>query len=133
MNKIYVAFDELMFREQLEHWWSIAHDIILTKGPDGLPKDLLSFPGLIYQLLALSLQSLPFPYDSRLDDLKFGPSQTFPELSREYSESGVNVAKIVESTGPSYIGVLHSMMRDLWLNNLGDALGSWNHSRDTIK
>jgi hypothetical protein len=133
MNKLYVAFDEFMLREQLERWWSISYDILLTKGPDGLPKDLLYIPALIYQLLALSLQSLPFPYDSRLDDLKFGPSQTFAALSREYSESGVDVAKIVESTGPSYIGVLHSSMRDLWLNNNGDALGSWNHSRETIK
>jgi hypothetical protein len=133
VNLLNSALDETMFREQLDHWWSDAYGIILEKGPGKLPEDLRSFPALIFQVLALALEFLPLSYDTRLDELKFTPSQTFLELSREYSDCGVAIAKLFARAKPTLIGVQHSFMRDWWLINMGDIMEAWNHSGETVR
>jgi hypothetical protein len=132
VNLINSALEETMFREQLDHWWSDAYGIILEKGPGDLPEDLRSFPALMFQVLAIALQSVPLSVTS-LDELKFAPSQTFLELSREYSECGVAMAKLFVRASPTLSGVQHSFMRDWWLVNMGDLIEAWNHSGETVR
>jgi hypothetical protein len=133
VNLLNSALDETMFREQLDHWWSDAYSTILEKGPGNLPEDLRSFPALLFQVLAVALQFIPLSYDSRLDELKFAPSQTFLELSREYSDCGVAMAKLFARARPTLSGVQHSFMRDWWLVNMGDLMEAWNHSGETVR
>jgi hypothetical protein len=132
VNLLNSALDETMFREQLDHWWSDAYSIILEKGPGKLPEDLRTFPALMFQVLAIALQFVPLS-DTSLDLLKFAPSQTFFELSREYSECGVAMAKLFARVRPTLSGVQHSFMRDWWLVNMGDLMEAWNHSGETVR
>src|ERR1700761_5279135 len=73
-NQINNAIDETFFREQSERWWGSAYEILLKSGPEQLPEDLLWFPALIFQVLAVALQFMPGLYDPQLDDIKFAPS-----------------------------------------------------------
>jgi hypothetical protein len=133
INPINNALAEPIFREQMGRWRSLAYEILLTQGPEKLPDDLRFFPVLIFQTLAVALQFLSIPYDERLEELKFGPSQSFADLSREYSECGVALYKSLGKARPTLIGVQHGFLRDVWLTNKGDILQAWNHSGQTIK
>jgi hypothetical protein len=133
VNDVNAALDEIIFREQLERWWKLAYDILLNDGPEKLPEDLRCFPALVFQVLALALLFLPLSYDTCLDELKFGQSQTFVQLSREYSECGEALSKLLGRLRRTLVGVQHSFMRDWWLANTGDILQAWNHSGQTVK
>jgi hypothetical protein len=132
VNPINSALDETMFREQLDYWWSDAYGMILDNGPGKLPEELRSFPALMFQVLAVALQFVP-PSNTSLDELKFAPSQTFLELSREYFECGVAMAKLFARARPTLSGVQHSFMRDWWLINMGDLMEAWNHSGESVR
>lgn len=132
-NPLNSALDETIFREQLERWWELAYDILLKQGPEKLPKDFQCFPALIFQVLAVTLQLLPVSYDPRLDELKFGPLQTFAELSREYTDCGVDLSNLLGRAKTTLVGVQQSYMRDYWLLNSGDLMQAWNHSGETVK
>jgi len=120
LNNLNAALDETIFREQLDHWWTLAHEVLLKQGPEKLPDDLRCFPALIFQVLALALQFLPLSLEPQVDELKFSPLQTFAELSREKSR-------------PTLVGVQQSFLRGCWLTNTGDVMQSWNHSGQTVK
>lgn len=133
VNDLNCALDGVIFREQLARWWNNAYDTLLQQGPEGLPSDLRNYPALMFQVLAISLQFLPTQYDVQLDELKFSPSQTFSELSREYSDCGVALYNALKDLKPTLVGVQQSFLRDLWLTNSGDLLQGWNHSGKTVK
>lgn len=125
-NPLNSALDETIFREQLEHWWSIAPDILLKQGPEKLPLELQCFPGLIFQVLAVISYLLP-EHSFELNDLKFGPSQTLAELSKEYTDCGVELAKLLPKAKITLVGVQQSFLRDIWLIHSGDLMQAWNH------
>jgi hypothetical protein len=107
---------------------------MLTKeGPNGLPKEIRCFPALIFQVLAITLQFISGPYEAEIDELRFGPSQTVVELSKEYSDCGVYLSNMVGNAKLTLIGVQHSSMRDWWLLNAGDLMNAWMHSRQTVR
>jgi hypothetical protein len=133
INDINVALSEVIFREQLARWWKIAYEILSREGPESLPADLQYFPALIFQVLAVALQFIPAKYDVQIDELKFSPSQTLGELSREYSDCGVALSSLLKEQRPSLVGVQQSFLRDVWLTNTGDLSQSWSHSGRTIK
>jgi hypothetical protein len=133
LNRFNAALDETIFRELLDRWWSLAHDTLLTQGPEKLPDELRLFPALAFQVLAVTLQFIPLTYDSKLDELKFGPSQTFTELSKEYTACGVALSSLFSKAKPTLVGVQQNFMRDWWLLTTGDLLQAWDHSHQTIK
>jgi hypothetical protein len=133
INNVNCPLEETFFREQLRRWWDLAYSILLERGPEELPEDLKFFPALLFQVLAISLQFLPRSYDSRLCELRFGPTQTFVDLSREYSSCGVATAQLLKRSKPTLVGVQQSFLRDSWLVNEGDILTAWEHSGKTVK
>jgi hypothetical protein len=133
VNPLNSPLDETVFREQLQKWWTIAHEILLQRGLDALPEEFKCFPALIFQALALSLQFLPTNHGLNLEGLKFGPFQTDAELSREYTDCGIAVSKIIGKARLTLTGVQYSFMRDWWYVNAGDLTRAWNLSGQTVK
>jgi hypothetical protein len=86
INDLNMPLDKTIFQEQLTRWWNLAYDKLLKYGHEKLPEDLQCFPALMFQVLAVALQFQTPSYDHRLDELKFGVSQTLTELSVEYSD-----------------------------------------------
>lgn len=133
VNTLTATLDETMFREQAELWWSSANDILLTQGHEGLPSDLSYFPALMFQVFALGLTSLPPEYDPQLDELKFAPSQTFSELSSEYSECGEALSQLLAGDPPTLATVQYSQLRSQYLINNGELMEAWTRSGQTVK
>jgi hypothetical protein len=133
VNPIHSTLDEIIFGEQLKRWWSLAHGSLLQKGMEGLPLDIRSFPALIFQVLALTLQFVPSTYELSMEELKFGPSQTLTELSVEYHDCGLSLTQIVGRSPLTFIGVQNSSLIDLWLMNTGDLMRAWTHSGQTAR
>ncbi len=125
--------DQIIFEEQLACWWGLAHSVLTKDGPNGLPKEIRCFPALIFQVMAITLQFITGPYEAEIAELRFGPSQTVEELSKEYSDCGVSLCDIVGDAKLTLIGVQHSSMRDLWLLNTGDLANVSANSRQTIR
>jgi hypothetical protein len=83
--------------------------------------------------LAITLQFISGQYEAEIDELRFGPSQTVAELSKEYSDCGVSLSNMVGNAKLTHIGVQHSSMRDWWLLNAGDLMQAWKHSGETVR
>ncbi|KAF2497066.1 hypothetical protein BU16DRAFT_348592 [Lophium mytilinum] len=133
VNHFNGALDEVFFREQLDRWWATAYDVILKQGPDALPLDQWYFPALIFQVLAVALQFLPTPHGFLVKVLKFTSSQTFTELSKEYSDCGEGLSILIGRPSSTLVAIQSSFMRDFWCANAGDLLQAWNHSGRTVK
>lgn len=134
VNNFNGVLGEPIFWEQYERW-NAAFAILLKETPEKLPEDLQFFPAVLFNVLAIALQFLPVSYDTRIENLKFAPVQTFAELSQEYSDCGEALSRLLKSTKrrPTFTGVQASFLRDWWLANNGDLLKSWNHSGQTVK
>jgi hypothetical protein len=133
LNQLNSAVDETIFREELSCWKELAYDILLDHGPDRLPERLRYFPALLFQILALALQFVQTSSDPLIQELKLSPSQTFAQLSREYTECGVAIAELLEKSRPTLMAVQQSFIRDWWLINNGDLIQAWNHSGQTVE
>ena len=133
INDLNTALSEVIFREQSTRWWKNSYETLLREGPESLPADLLYFPALLFQVLAVALQFLPAEYDVHINELKFSPSQTLGELSREYSDCGVALASLLKEQRPTLVGVQQNFLRDVWLASTGDLSQAWSHSGQTVK
>lgn len=133
INSIHSSLDEVKFREQLNRWDELGRDIVLNQSPESLPEELLHFPALLFQLLAVSLQYLPALYHADLDKLKFCPSQTLDQLSAEYSDCAAALTLLVRHSRPSLVAIQQSLLKDWWLTNNGDLSQAWDHSGQTVR
>ncbi len=133
INPINSPLDGSIFEEQLQRWWDLAYSKLLKGGLDELPEDIRCFPALIFQVLAVTLQFLPRSDETTIDELKFGPSQTIMELSKEYSDCGVSLAKIVGKARLSLVGVQHGSMRLWWLISIGNLMQAWAYTGQIVK
>jgi hypothetical protein len=131
-NDVYALLSEAFFKEQYNRWMTLAHDILPKKGARHLPDDIRCFPALLFQVIAVTLQFISDLHEPLLDELRYG-SQTFAELSREYSDCGVALAEICNRLKLTFIGVQHNFMRGFWLRNSGNIIGAWNHSGETVR
>jgi hypothetical protein len=132
VNTLLVVLEEIVFQEKCDRWWTLAPEVVLKHGPDGLPDDLLHFPALLFQVLALGLLFLPRSYDTRLDELKFSPLQSLVDLSYEYADCGVALSKLLKAK-PTLTTIQYNITRDCWLVNTGDLIHAWNHSGNSIR
>lgn len=133
INALNSGLDEVIFREQLTRWRDLACDVLLNEGPEKLTEDLQYFPALIFQVLALGLKCLPSTCDSQLSELKFSPSQTFIDLSLEYTECSVALSNLLREQKPTLVAIQQSFLRDVWLIMTGELLQAWTHSGQTVK
>ena len=133
MNSTVAALDETIFREQAARWWASGNEIILTRGPEGLPADLLAFPALLFEVFALALIRITGSYESQLDELKFTPSQTFKALATEYIDCAESLSKLLGVATPTITGIQQSLVLTQWYIDAGDLMRAWNQSGETVR
>lgn len=133
VNNTVAVLDETIFKEQAARWWTTGIDIVLSEGPEGLPADLLAFPALIFEVFALALIRINGPYDLRLDELKFSPSQTFNALAQEYIESAEALSRLLAVATPTLTGIQQSAVLTQWLIDTGDIMRAWDNSGKTVR
>lgn len=133
VNSTVAVLDETIFKEQAVRWWATGNDIILTKGPEGLPFDLLAFPALLFEVFALALIRINGPYDFQLDELKFSSSQTFKALAHEYIECAESLSRLLPAATPTLTGIQQGSVLTQWLIDSGDLMRAWDNSGKNVR
>ncbi|KAJ9483327.1 hypothetical protein VN97_g10084 [Penicillium thymicola] len=127
----YFAVLEKYYFEKLYASWSALSTHLMSNGQPGglphggLPPDLLHFPALMFQVLAVALQFAPLDLPC-LQSLGVDGFAARDRLSGEFSERGVAICRIIETGGPTLTTVQSDLMRALWLKNSSRGREAWH-------
>jgi hypothetical protein len=127
LNWRYCMLEEYYFRLLLQRWLS-THQNTVTE----LDQDLLCFPALLFQALAIALLFAP-PHTyatSGSEQIQDSDQTQGVKLSRYYSDIGVNMMNVLGENGRGVTAVEHYFVRAWWLKNSGRKADSW-HSLGT--
>lgn len=131
----YFAVLEKYYVEKLYGSWCALSDRSMIDGHGQftrLPRDLLHFPALLFQVLAVALQFAPpgMPYLQALG------VDGFPRrdcLSYDFSTRGMEIVLLVGREDPTITTVQNGLMRALWLKNSSRGREAWHVLGDAIR
>lgn len=98
----------------------------------GLLVDTLYFPAALFQVLAISLQFLPFQ-DPVRQSFKMPSLSDSDKLSRLYSDFGVELTTLLGRHESSSTAVLADLLRCGWLKNVGRGDEAWFSLSDAVR
>lgn len=124
LNWHYCMLEEYYFRALLQRWLSTHQDTVTE-----LDQELLSFPALLFQVLAIALRFAP-PQAYATSGSEKIQEMTCINLSRYYSDLGVNLMNVLGENGRGITAVEHYFVRAWWLKSNGRKADSW-HSLGT--
>jgi hypothetical protein len=133
VNWHYGVLDKQIFLDTYETWWQQGYGMLTAGSPRSLPDDLQLFPALLFQVLAQALQFLPLDYDRSLQHLKMGASQSFNELSEEYSDCGIAITAAIGRENATLVCVQQDFLRASWLKNAGRVAEAWHSLGQAIR
>lgn len=84
----YAVIDRSYFFDEFRAFYEYSPRLWSDKQAT-VPPEVLQFPALLFQIVALAIQFLPQDYDRILDDLRMGRS--FQELATLYSDLGIEI------------------------------------------
>lgn len=121
----YFALLEQHYFDKIYNSWYTFSDHRTNDCLKELPRDLLHFPALLFQVLAVSLQFAPLdcPFVQTLGVHDF---DTRDRLSGEFSARGVDVLGILGRDDPSITTVQSDLMKALWLKNSSRGREAWH-------
>ncbi|KAK3320745.1 hypothetical protein B0T19DRAFT_247149 [Cercophora scortea] len=125
-NWQYCPLDRYVFDKQLAEWYRLPFTQLSTGGPQSLPPDLRVFPGLLFQVLAISLLTLPDNPDPVFESLKYAGNMTFQDLAMDYSESGVAILSLLGKRQMTVTTVLAGFIRAAFLKYVALVTESWH-------
>ncbi|KAK0634675.1 humps family-domain-containing protein [Bombardia bombarda] len=132
-NWQYFALDRDLFDKQLAEWYRLPFGLLSTGGPQALAPDLRVFPGLLFQVLAISLLVLQSGSDPTFDSLKYAGNMTFEDLAVDYSESGVAILSLLGKRQMSVTTVLAGFLRASFLKFVGLVTEAWHAIGSAIR
>jgi hypothetical protein len=124
LNWNYCMLVEYYFRGLLQRWLS-THQSTITE----LDQELLCFPALLFQVLAIALRFAPPQVYATSGSEKI-QGNTCVNFSRYYSDIGVNIMNLLGENGRGVTAIEHYFVRAWWLKNNGRKADSW-HSLGT--
>lgn len=129
----YFALLEKHYFERLYSSWYALHNYTGENlHSEQLSRDLLYFPALIFQVLAVALQFAPLDLPSvqalGADDLARRDC-----ISSDFSTRGMDIARIVGGHDPSIVAVQNDIMRALWLKNSSRGREAWHMLGSAIR
>ena len=121
----YFGILEPYYFERLYSSWGTLEQITTGQAIlDEISPELLYFPTLLFQVLAVALQFLP-PSASSISILQVGTALACDRLSERYSEKGVELMATLGRYRSTITGVQHDLMRTFWLKNCGRGKEAW--------
>jgi hypothetical protein len=124
-NWYFAVLEKYYFEKLYTSWCALSSHLMANGQPGGLPPDLLHFPALIFQVLAVALQFAPLDLPC-LQSLGVDSFAARDRLSGDFSERGVAVRRIMETDGPTLTTVQSDLMRALWLKNSSRGREAWH-------
>jgi hypothetical protein len=116
----YCILESYYFNHLLQQWLSI-HQNTVTE----LEQDLLCFPSLLFQVLAIALRFAPPDAYATTGNEKIHET-TCVNLSRYYSDVGVNMINLLGENGRGVTAVEQHFVRAWWLKNSGRKADAWH-------
>jgi hypothetical protein len=109
----------------------LLHQWLLTKQNTAieLEQELMCFPALLFQVLAIALRFAP-PHAYATTGNEQIQKQACINLSRYYSDVGVNLLNLLGENGRGVTAIEHQFIRAWWLKNSGRKADAW-HSLGT--
>lgn len=131
-NWYFATLEQPYFEKLYNSWCSLNdHSIEHGQGPD-LSSDLLHFPALLFQVLAVSLQFIS-PDTNCSRALGVDSFTARDCLSSKYSTNGVEIARIMGALDPTITAVQIDLMRALWLKNSSRGREAWHAVGSAIR
>jgi hypothetical protein len=126
------VLDRYFFHQAEVSWNSTRDELAANFKLEGLPRDFLYFPAVLFQVLAISLQyvtlELPVLREMGLEDYA-----AVDDLSQKYTQHGMDLMKILGRHNPTVMSVQHDLMRAFWLKNCSSGTESWYILGDAIR
>lgn len=119
INWQYYALDEGAFRHQLQAWYLLDLQTSATGIFDHLSADLRAFPALLFELAAISLLLMTPEASIAFGDFKPIDSISSETMAVEYSESGVEILRLLGKRQVSLTTVFSDFLRVAFLKYLG--------------
>jgi hypothetical protein len=124
-NWYFAVLEKHYFEKLYSSWRALSNRLMADGQPGGLPPDLLHFPALLFQVLAVALQFAPLDLPC-LGSLEVDSFATRDRLSGDFSERGMAIRRIMETDGPTLTTVQSDLMRALWLKNSSRGREAWH-------
>ncbi|TGO34296.1 hypothetical protein BHYA_0203g00010 [Botrytis hyacinthi] len=117
--------EEHYFRNLLKSWQDIRNTLSGQSDLGSISKDLLYFPALLFQTLAVSLQFLP-PNTEASKTLHLNTLLDCDRLSHEYSKNGMEIMSLLGRHSSTITGVEHDLLKSGWLKNYSRGTEAWH-------
>lgn len=123
-NWYFAVLEEYYFEKLYSSWCALNDDLTANGQDTEMTRDLLHFPGLLFQVLAVSLQftSLDMPC---VELLGVNDMAERDRLSSDFSERGMEIVRIVGTNDPTITSTQNDLMRALWLKNSSRGKEAW--------
>lgn len=119
------TLEEHYFRNLLKSWQDIRNTLSGQSDLGSISKDLLYFPALLFQTLAVSLQFLP-PNTEASKTLHLNTLLDCDRLSHEYSKAGMEIMSLLGRHSSTITGVEHDLLKSGWLKNYSRGTEAWH-------
>ena len=112
------------FHKAESAWRAHSDELAKTFKLEGLSRDVLYFPAVLFQVLAVALQYVTL--DSEMTKvLALTTYAEIDELSQRMTELGMELMKLLGRHSPTVMSVQHDLMRAFWLKNCSCGTESW--------
>ncbi|TEY87352.1 hypothetical protein BOTCAL_0003g00320 [Botryotinia calthae] len=117
--------EEHYFRNLLKSWQDIRSTLSGQSDLGSISRDLLYFPALLFQTLAVSLQFLP-PDTEASKILHLKTLLDCDRLSHDYSKIGMEIMSLLGRHSSTITGVEHDLLKSGWLKNYSRGTEAWH-------
>lgn len=131
-NWYFAVLEKYYFEELYNSWCALSGHPMKDLQFGSLPHDLLHFPELLFQVLAVALQFAP-PDMSYVQVLGVDGFTRRDCLSSDFSTKGMEIVLIVGRDDPTITTVQNGLMRALWLKNSSRGREAWHVLGDAIR
>lgn len=124
-NWYFALLEKHYFEKLYRSWYSLNNNSRENGHAEGLSRDLLYFPALMFQVIAVALQFAPLNTPC-LHALGVNDFTQRDRLSGDFSTRGMEIVRIAGGHDPSIVVVQNDIMRALWLKNSSRGREAWH-------
>ncbi|KAK9241778.1 fungal-specific transcription factor domain-containing protein [Lipomyces tetrasporus] len=131
-NWYFAVLDQYYFDRLHITWIAFVPSLSNAEDTSLMSLDLLYFPALLFQVLALALQFIP-PGMSCGISLGAEDPTACDQLSKKFSDTGVAIIDLLGRQTPTITAVQADLLRCAWLKNSGQGTESWYSLGNAIR
>jgi hypothetical protein len=119
------SLEPYYFRRLHEHWLFVNHENCDTDDEWLSSRNLLYFPALLFQTMAVALQLLPSDATNVMEAIAVTDVVLVSRLFNKYNRLGMYLVNVWGRHNPAVVAVQHDLVRGLWLKNVSRGSEAW--------